>query len=310
MRLRQLVPGYTVNVALVLVLSGCAAFRLHDPGRLQTAGEALKSATELGSRGGAVFTPMEENLDAVRTTQEKLRRLTDAHEFETFRAVFHRMEAEELGVRVVEALEKYNGAYTFVLERGAAAARSINEQLDRQALIADILKDSTAQNASAQSNLDGTLKRLNARLDWIEVARARLAAVPELAGASRSGSDVARVVIGGLDPKADAGKAVAQAVKAAEESLRSVESDKRVEAAEQLVKRAAEQTAASEHERLVEMRRYLADLRRDRDRLTTRDEIVACSLVPVLLGHLYPVLGDATRNQFLAVYRDLQKRRS
>ncbi len=92
--------------------------------------------------------------------------------------------------------------------------------------------------------------------------------------------------------------------------MRSVESDKRVEAAEQLVKRAAEQTAASEHERLVEMRRYLADLRRDRDRLTTRDEIVACSLVPVLLGHLYPVLGDATRNQFLAVYRDLQKRRS
>jgi vacuolar-type H+-ATPase subunit E/Vma4 len=197
---------------------------------MQTAGEALKSATELGSAGGAVFTPMEENLDAVRATQEKLWRLTDAHEFETFRSVFNRMGAEELGVRVVEALEKYNGANTFILQREAAAARAINEQLDRQALITQILNDSTAQNASARSSLDETIKRIKTRLDWIEAAQARLTAVPELAGASKPGGDVARVVITGLDPKTDTGKAIAAAIKAAEKSLKSVESDKRVEA--------------------------------------------------------------------------------
>lgn len=157
---RQVIPGHAVSVALVLVLSGCAAFRPHDAGRLQTAGQALKSASELGSGGGAVFTPMEENLDAVRTTQKKLRRLTDAHEFEAFRGVFHRLDAEKLAVRVVEALESYNGGYTFVLESEAASSRSINEQLDRQALITDILNDSTAQNSSAQSSLDDALKRI------------------------------------------------------------------------------------------------------------------------------------------------------
>jgi hypothetical protein len=218
------------------------------------------------------------------------------------------MGAEELGVRVVEALEKYNGANTFILQREAAAARAINEQLDRQALITQILNDSTAQNASARSSLDETIKRIKTRLDWIEAAQARLTAVAELAGASKPGADVARVVISGLDPKTDTGKAIAEAIKAAEKSLKSVESDKRVEAAEQLVKRAAEQTAASEHERLVEMRRYLAEMARARHRLTTRDQIVACNVVPVLLGHLYPMLGNAEQNQFVKVYRDLQKR--
>ena len=310
MRLPPLSFGWAVSIALALALSGCGAFRLHDPGRMQTAGEALKSATELSSGGGAVFTPMEQNLDAVRSTQEKLRRLTDLHEFETFRGVLHRLGAEELGVRVVEALEKYNGANTFILEREAAAARSINDQLDRQALITKILNDSSAESAAARSRLDTTLKRIKTRLDWIEAAQSRLAAVKELTGASRPAGDVASVLIGGLDPKTDTGKAVADAIKAAENSLKNVESDKRVEAAEQLVKRAAEQTAASEHERLVEMQRYLADLARARQRLAVRDQIVACNVVPVLLGHLFPVLGNAEQTRFVAVYRDLQQRHS
>jgi hypothetical protein len=310
MRLPPLSFGWAVSIALALALSGCGAFRLHDPGRMQTAGEALKSATELSSGGGAVFTPMEQNLDAVRSTQEKLRRLTDLHEFETFRGVLHRLGAEELGVRVVEALEKYNGANTFILEREAAAARSINDQLDRQALITKILNDSSAESAAARSRLDTTLKRIKTRLDWIEAAQSRLAAVKELTGASRPAGDVASVLIGGLDPKTDTGKAVADAIKAAENSLKNVESDKRVEAAEQLVKRAAEQTAASEHERLVEMQRYLADLARARQRLAVRDQIVACNAVPVLLGHLFPVLGNAEQTRFVAVYRDLQQRHS
>jgi len=307
---RQHFPGCIVSVALILVLSGCAAFRLHDPGRLQTAGEALKSATDLGTGGGAVFTPMEENLDAVRGTQEKLRRLAGAHEFETFKGVFSRMDADELGGRVVEALESSNGAYTFLLDRERDAAQSINDQLDRQAIITRILRDGTGQDPSARSSLEGALKRIRARLDWIEAARSRLAAVPELAGAAGSAGDVAGVVFGGLDASTDTGKAVAEAVRAAEQSLKNVESDKRVEAAQQLVKRAAEQTAATEHARLVEMQRYLAELGRSRKRLSTHDELVACNLVPALLGHLFPVLGEGTRTPFLKVYRALQDRHS
>jgi len=284
-------------IACSVVTFGCGIVRLHDAGRLQTATEAVKLSAELRKGGAAVFVPMEENLDAVRSTQERLRKLTNAHEFETFLGILDRMDADEIGSRVVEALESYNSAYAFLISSEESAAESVNQQLDRETIIAARLKETTP---AAKRGLSDTIKRLTARLDWIETARARLASAPQLVGETGSAGTVASAIADDAVLKG--------ALKAAEETLKNVDKEKRVEAAQQLVKRAAEQTAAAEHSRLLEFRRYLGELSRSRDRLDSRDQIIACNLVPGVLGHLYAALGSDLQSRFVKVYRDLQQR--
>ena len=97
----SMAPRGTIWLLLALVgLAGCAGFRLHDAGRMQTATEAAKLAADLSRTGGGVFAPMAENLDAVRETQIRLRRLTEAHERETFLRVLARADPDTIARRL------------------------------------------------------------------------------------------------------------------------------------------------------------------------------------------------------------------
>lgn len=77
--------------------------------------------------------------------------------------------------------------------------------------------------------------------------------------------------------------------------LDGVEKDERLGAAMQLARRAAEQTAAAEQSRLLEVRRYLGEIKRLRDSLLVRDAVVVCELLVPALDQVYPRFPTPTR---------------
>jgi len=90
---------------LALGVAGCGTFRLHDPGRMQTASDAAKLAADLGRGASGPFGPMEQNLDEVQSTQARLRRLSEAHERETFLRILARLDADMIADRLSKAMQ-------------------------------------------------------------------------------------------------------------------------------------------------------------------------------------------------------------
>jgi len=265
------------------LVTGCGLLRLHDPGRLKTVSEARATAADVSGNAGAVFGPMEDNLDAVRDTQRTLRDLSNKHRFETFKATLTEQSAQDLAREVTAALEARTDTISLVETGAADAARAVNEALDRQKRIADASKETV----SDKSSLDDTLKRLKARLDWLDKVFAGLDSIGELAGGA------------GL---ADAGPAVATAagtvppdlLAKAEKALDGVDKDPNVVAATKLLKDAVQEIAASEQTRVVEMKRHVAEIARLAREFRERDRIAICTLVPKIPGELLPALPKRT----------------
>jgi hypothetical protein len=284
----------------VLGLGGCAGLRLHDAGRLQTASEATKLAAELSRTGGGVFTPMEENLDAVRDTQGRLRRLTEAHERETFLRVLARADADTIARRLVRAMRERNDAFRTARASITDAAVAVNAALDRQQLIVKQLQD-TPKTEAGQTLL-ATIARVNGRLKWLDELREGLA---DIGDRPASGAIAGAVANTGKAAATDT-RALGTVLAAAQDVLDGVEKDERVGAALQLVRRAAEQTAAAEQSRLLEIRRYLSELQRLRDGLLVRDTIVVCELLLPVVDQVYPGASELNRKDLEAALGELR----
>jgi hypothetical protein len=285
-------PGGRAGVlfaVLLVALTGCNALRLHDPGRMQTAADASRLAAELSRASGGPFDPMEQNLDEVRATQSRLRRLSEMHERETFVRVLPRLSADEVARKLVKSMQARQAVFAAIETDTAVAAKAVNDALDRQRLIVDQLRDTP--NAKEVSDLTKTLERVRKRLEWIDGLREGLARLHERAGPdakASAGGSVGDAVTKAGKSVASSDEALKDLVGSAKKTLEGVEKDDRVGAAMQLLRRAAEQTAAAEQMRLVEFRRYLADLQRLRERLAVRDVIVVCNLLTPAVFQVYP----------------------
>jgi hypothetical protein len=293
----------------VVALAGCESIRLHDSGRLEMAKETATLAAALSTESGGVFAPMEENLDAVWATQTKLRRLTDQHELDTFRENFNRLGPDRIATRIVESLESRDTVMRKISADQAAAMRAVNEGLDRQELISKVLNDKPA--AGFEGNVGRTLARVDGRLTWVAAVIENVKRVQETAGArppsGPSGGEIARVVARTSGRIADEEKVLREVVAAADKALGRVKDDERVSAAVQLVRRAAEEAAAAEEARLLELRRYVSEVSRLGDRLVVRDKTSVCNLVPTAFRHLYSAVSNTTTLD--SVFQKLQASR-
>lgn len=282
-------------VILALGLAGCGSFRLHDPGRMQTASDAAKLAADLSRGTPGPFGPMEQNLDEVQSTQARLRRLSEAHERETFLRILARLDADRIADRLIKAMHDRQQIFTALAKREAAAATAVNAALDRQTLIVDHLKDTP--NTKDATDLTQTLGRVGKRLEWLDKLREGLAALHDRPGpgakAIPSGGVGNAMTKAGQDMAAD-DAALSTLLDSARDVLKGVEKDDRVGSAMQLVRRAAEQAAAAEQLRLLEFRRYLADLRRLRERLLVRDVVAVCQLLAPAVSQVRPGTSEPT----------------
>ena len=296
----SMAPRGTIWLLLALVgLAGCAGFRLHDAGRMQTATEAAKLAADLSRTGGGVFAPMAENLDAVRETQISLRRLTEAHERETFLRVLARADPDTIARRLIRAMQQRNEVFQTLRTRADEAAAAVNAALDRQQLIVKQLRDTPKTDAGG--TLLATIARVNGRLKWLGELREGLA---DLGDRPASGAVAGAVTEAGKTAATD-DKALGNVVAAAQGVLDGVEKDDRVGGALQLVRRAAEQTAAAEQSRLLEVRRYLSEIQRLRDGLLVRDAIVVCELLLPVADQVYPGASDLNRRDLESALGEL-----
>jgi hypothetical protein len=283
-------------LGLVLAAStGCGGIRIHDPGRLQVANEAVALATQVSTGNGDVFAPMEQNAHSVQSVQDKLRQLTDTHERETFVVILPRLTPADISLRLAKAMDKRNEVFAALRDSEDKATRAVNDELNRQAIISGILKD-----AAANSDTTATLERLKQRLAWLDGVSQAFGKLNEaLAAAPKSDSAVVGAAIGASAATADGQKALDKAVAAAKTSLKSIDSAPTVTGSIQLIQRTAEQVISTEQNRLLVMRDYLAGLQRFKDTLLIRDSIAVCNLFLTAAGQVYPSpLDDQRRKAF------------
>jgi hypothetical protein len=273
--------------AASLGLAACSTLRLYDAGRSKAASEATAIAREISTSAGAVYEPMADNLDAVRETQKNLRDLSNKHRFETFKRILARQSADELADRLTQALAERADTIETLDSHAAAAAEGVNAALDRE----EAITKANNEAVKNKSSIEEALARVKKRLDWIEKVFNNLYKVEDMAGKAGLAE--------GMPSMADGSKSkVVVGISKARAAIGSVESDQRVEAAVKLLKQAVQEIAASEQDRVLEMKRHLAEISRLSADFTTRDRISICILFVKTIGELYPALKTETRVTF------------
>jgi len=278
-------------VPLTLFASGCGGIRIHDAGREQLSSEAVALAATISAGTGDVFTPMEQNLNAVQSTQDKLRKLADAHELETFQLILPRLTASEIARRLLKAMNTRNQVFADLKKREAEANQAINDTLNRQTVVTQLLNDRADASSTAT-----TLARLRKRLDWLDDVGRALDKLHAGLSSGPAKPDSGGVVNEVTDASASTSTAAGfnKALEAAKRSLKSVDESPTVTAAAQLIRSVAEQALGMEQSRLLAMRQHLAAVQRLAEGLSVRDQITVCELWVPAVGQFYTALADRT----------------
>jgi hypothetical protein len=284
-----------LSCAAAILITGCSTLRLHDAGRLKTATEAKTSAGDLSGSAGAVFGPMEENLDAVRETQKTLRDLSNKHRFETFRDVFVEYSADELAQNLIGALSARAATIKAVDARAKDAATEVNAALDRQ----DAITKANNEAVADKTTIEAALQRVNMRLDFVDKVFANLDKLDQLAGKTGLADGLPSLAAGAKDAGVD------DLVAKAKAAIGKVDSDERVAAAGKLLKQAVQEVAASEQSRVLEMKRHLAEIGRLKSDFDARDRASVCVLLANVIGDLHPALENR-KAQFEEMVLDLR----
>lgn len=279
-------------VPLALFVSGCGGIRIHDAGRQQLSSEAVALAATISAGTGDVFGPMEQNLNAVQATQDKLRKLADAHELETFQLILPRLTPSDIAGRLLKAMNTRNRVFADLKKRESEANQEINDTLNRQTVVTQLLNDRAAASSTAN-----TLARLRKRLDWLDDVGRALDKLHDGLSSGTAKPDSSGVANEVTDASARASTAPAgfnKALEAAKRSLKSVDESPTVTAAAQLIRGVAEQALGMEQSRLLAMRQHLAAVQRLADGLSVRDQITVCELWVPAVGQIYSALTDRT----------------
>jgi hypothetical protein len=238
---------------------------------------------------------MEDNLDAVRETQKNLRTLSNKHYFETYKATLPSRTAGELSGELGGALNARADAVALLDSQSAAAARAVNDALDREAAVTKANEETVKDRGSVGDTLD----RLKKRLAWVDKVFAGLDKIEEVAGKVGL-TDAGPAVVAGGAPVADF-------TKKAKTALDNVEKDERVSAATKLLKQAVQEAAVSEQARVMEMRRHLGEIQRLQAEFATRDTLAVCRLLPAALGQIQPGAGEEDARKLTAAVLKLKE---
>ena len=273
-------------LALVLLLVACSeTLRLHDEGRLKTTEEAVKIAAELSAGSDPVFDPMLENLEAIGKVQPKLRARDDQSFMASFEEDFPRLTAEQVGQHLFLAIAQRIVTFDQNDKAVARAATRVNETLDRQEKITLFLKDA----AKKKSDVEEALTRVKKRIAWIE---GRLKQVEQVRSKLGKAGSASKKLAEALKKATDKEK-VEAALKHAKDVIDGIEQDEQLTDAKKLLKEFADEIAASEKDRLEEMRRHLSEVKRIRKMIRDRDRIAVCSLYLRAVETVYPGIKNS-----------------
>ncbi len=286
---------YLLSCAAALLLMGCTILRFNDAGRMKVATEAKASAADLSGSAGAVFGPMEENLDAVRDTQNGLRDLSNKYRFETFRDVFVEYSADDVAESLIEAFSDRADTIAAVDERAKGAAMAVNAALDRQ----DAITKANNETVADKTKLEEALQRVKQRLDFIDVVFANLDKLDQLSGKAGLADGLSSLATGAHNSDVD------DLVAKAKAAIGKVDSDERVAAAGKLLKQAVQEVASSEQSRVLEMKRHLTEITRFKSDFDARERLSVCVLLVKVIGDLHPAL-KTQKTKFEGLVKNLR----
>ncbi len=268
----------------ILLLSGCS---IHDEGRFKTSEEAVNLASELSAGTDPIFNPMLENLAAAGNVQDKLRTRDDQSFMKSFEEDFPRLTAEELAQHLLIAISQRIVAFHQIEKAISTAVIAVNDQLDRQSIITNHLRDAVDD----KSNIEVAIDRIKNRITWIE---GRIEKVDEVrAGLSKPGNKAGKALSDTLK-KMTTSEELTSGLEAAKKAINAFESDEQFVDAKKLLKEAADEIADSEMMRLQEMQRHLREVKHLREMLQDRDRIAVCSLYIRALERVYPGIPDSS----------------
>ena len=255
-----------VACALAVILSGCTALRLQNDQRRKVADEAAKLAETLRASETDPFAAMEDGIDTVAKARRLANDYLDANRKEAFLAAFAGMTREELAEELTTALKDHLEARDLVDSLAQRAAKGVKANLERQAAI-------KGMEVPADSKIETVLATVEKRLKQVTKVQANIGK----AMSSMKGKDI-------KSNEADIPTAVTDGVNKAKEFINSVRTDPLVQESSRLLLQAGLDLAASETERLQEMRRHLEAMLAIQEDLTKRDQLYAGELfLPTLV---------------------------
>ena len=255
-----------VACVLAVILSGCAALRLQNDQRRKVADEAAKLAETLRSSETDPFAAMEDGIGAVAKARKLANDYLYANRKEAFLAAFSEMTREELAEELMTALSDHLEARSLVDSLAQRAAEGVKTNLKRQAAI-------QGMEEPADSKIETVLAVVEKRLQQVTKVQANIGE----AMSSMKGTD-------SKPNEAGIQTAVAAGVTNAKEFIKNVGSDPLVQESSRLLLQAGQDLAASEKERLKEMRRHLDAMQAVQKGLTRRDELYPGELfLPTLI---------------------------
>ena len=270
-----------VACALTVILSGCAALRPRNDQRMRVADEAAKLAEKLRAPETDPFAAMEDGIDTVAKARQLANEYLDANRKEAFLAAFAGMTSEQLAQELTDALSDHLNARRLVRSLAQGAAEGVKANLERQAAI-------QGMEVPADSKIETVLDTVAKRLEQVTKVQAKIGkAMSSMKGKDSKSEDAAIQT------------AVKAGVTNAEEFINSVRTDPLVQESSRLLLQAGLDLAASETERLQEMRRHLEAMQAIQKGLTQRDLLYPGEL---FLPTLVLVGSD---DQYIEAARDL-----
>lgn len=307
---------FVLIVVMPFMLVACGAFRIQDKGRSEVAQQAVESSKEFSSGGSAVFGPMEQNLDSVRDTQEKLSEIAYKQAYELRKRIVASMCADDIAKKLVETMNERIKIIEEIETSQSETVRSINEQLDRQVSLTKILNESNNKD-----DFEKTVERVNNRLNWVEKIFTNASKLREsLKKESKDGKDektgedgLSDLLLTRLNKdntnntsenkseseKKDInkGKIIQDLLSKAKDTLKKIEKDEQVNTATKLLQQVGLECASIEQARLVEMKRHLGEIRRIKELIDSHDVNSVKVLFAPAIAHLLPVLSKEVKEE-------------
>lgn len=254
---------YGISRILVFtLLSGCAAFRLHDAGSLTTTQQALEATKSIQESGFSAFSAMEQTLDAVAKARSKVDDVLDDTVLKTFETQFPNLTSEHIATQLQYAVEDHAEARNAIERALNQASQDIKSSLEQQNFITQLLDGGSIPRADPET----VAKAISNRVGLIAKVAKQLRNEADAEGESSFGQDT---------------------IAAIRNILKAPASDPRVKEVHQLFVQVKEEAILAETKRLGEMKRYLATLQNLKEEFDVRHGLWK-ELFPVVTALIPP----------------------
>lgn len=318
--------AHILTLFMIVTLTGCNGFKVHNEGRLKIATETRKQAQELSEVN--VFVPMEKNLDALTELENETRKLLLDAKQASYLKILPRRTGQQLARDLSEAVGMMQSNVDGMNHEVSVAVNNVNDQLDRQALVTDILKVKnipallktlqaalkeetdgkkkaalenrirlltafqSSEDPTVEKTLDNTLARIKNTLQWVNgKADKTIKAFAKIVTAADPASAAGSLSVV-KDMAKDGGDKMGKAktwLTEFSKPLQNAGQDENVVAAQKLFTLFVKEQLAGEQLRLEEYRRYLNEVKRVSEQFTLRQKLVVCKVYLPAFYRLYAV---------------------